>query len=232
MYKASAAHIIPTGQVFTSGKISPGRAYVPVELDGMETMAGGGLRERKKEATRMALHEAAMRLAVEHGLDEVTVEAIADAAGVSRRTFSNYFDGKEDALLYGDEQRMRSLLDRFAARPPGETSWAALRAAFHDLAGEIGEPDPRWAAQARLARAHPSVLARQLAHYATFERALADLVAARDGLPPGSARAVVMAGAFMTALRIGALAWTEQDPPRSMAEVTDEALTEMATPFT
>ncbi|MFB4301311.1 TetR/AcrR family transcriptional regulator [Actinomadura sp. NTSP31] len=196
----------------------------------METTAGG-LRERKKEATRTALHEAAMRLAVEHGLDAVTVEAIADAAGVSRRTFSNYFDGKEDALLYGDEQRMRGLLDRFAARPPGETSWAALRAAFHDLSGEIGEPDPRWAAQTRLARAHPSVLARQLSHYATSERALADLVADHDGLPPRSTRAVVMAGAFMTALRIGALTWAEGDPPRPMAEVTDEALTEMAARF-
>ncbi|MVZ99190.1 TetR family transcriptional regulator [Actinomadura sp. LD22] len=196
----------------------------------METPAGG-LRERKKEATRTALHEAAMRLAVEHGLDAVTVEAIADAAGVSRRTFSNYFDGKEDALLYGDEQRMRALLDRFAARPPDEPSWAALRAAFHELAGEIGEPDPSWAAQARLARAHPSVLARQLAHYAAFERTLADLIAGRDGLPPGSTRAVVLAGAFLTALRIGVLTWTEQDPPRSMAEVTDEVLAEMAASF-
>jgi AcrR family transcriptional regulator len=58
-----------------------------------------GLRERKKTATRQALHESAVRLAVERGVDNVTIEAIADAAEASRRTFSNYFAGKEQALL-------------------------------------------------------------------------------------------------------------------------------------
>ncbi|TDD83432.1 TetR family transcriptional regulator [Actinomadura darangshiensis] len=186
----------------------------------------GGLRERKKEATRRALHEAAMRLAVEHGLDEVTVEAIADAAGVSRRTFSNYFAGKEDALLYGDEERMSSLLETFEERPAGESSWTALRASVGVLSAQAGELDPQWAAQVRLARKHPSVLARQLAHYAEFERALADLVAARDGLP--HLRARVMAGAFMAALRIASVIWIEEQPTRSLAEVAEETLTEIA----
>ncbi|WP_141579218.1 TetR/AcrR family transcriptional regulator [Actinomadura sp. WMMA1423] len=193
----------------------------------METT--GGLRERKKEATRRALHEAAVRLAVEHGFDGVTVEAIADAAGVSRRTFSNYFAGKEDALLYGDEQRMRDILETFASRPPDESSWTALRASMNVLHAEAGELDPRWAAQTRLARKHPSVLGRQLAHYAEFERSLADLIAARDGLPPLRAR--VMAGAFMTALRIASQTWIEEQPVRSLAEVAGETLTEMAREF-
>ncbi|MES9537867.1 MULTISPECIES: TetR/AcrR family transcriptional regulator [unclassified Actinomadura] len=193
----------------------------------METT--GGLRERKKEATRRALHEAAVRLAVEHGLDEVTVEAIADAAGVSRRTFSNYFAGKEDALLYGDEQRMRAILETFASRPPDESSWTALRTSMNALYADAGELDPRWAAQTRLARKHPSVLGRQLAHYAEFERSLADLIASRDGLPPLRAR--VMAGAFMTTLRIAAQTWIEEQSVRSLAEVAGETLTEMGREF-
>ncbi|MFB4305426.1 TetR/AcrR family transcriptional regulator [Actinomadura sp. GTD37] len=189
----------------------------------------GGLRERKKEATRRALHEATMRLSVEHGLDEVTVEAIADAAGVSRRTFSNYFGGKEDALLYGGEQRMRSLLEMFEARPPDESSWTALRAAFDAVHEQFGPLDPQWAVQVRLARKHPSVLARQLAHYAEFERTLADLIAARDGLPPLRAR--VMAGAFITALRIATVTWIDERRARTMPEVVDETLTEIAREF-
>ncbi|TYB49012.1 TetR/AcrR family transcriptional regulator [Actinomadura chibensis] len=191
----------------------------------------GGLRERKKEATRRALHAAAMRLTAEHGLDDVTVEAIADAAGVSRRTFSNYFGGKEEALLYGAERRMAALLAAFESRPADESSWTALRAALSALRERPEEPDPQWAAQARLAREHPSVLARLLRQYAEFERRLADLIAARSDLPPGDVRSRVMAGAFMTALRIAASTGIEERPLRPLTELAEETLTEMARPF-
>lgn len=85
--------------------------------------AGPGLRERKKEATRQAVHEATLRLTVEHGFDHVTVEAVADAAGISRRTFSNYFTNKEDALLYGEEQQIRALVRTVRGRPADEPAW-------------------------------------------------------------------------------------------------------------
>ncbi|QFG27253.1 TetR family transcriptional regulator [Actinomadura sp. WMMB 499] len=189
------------------------------------------LRERKKEATRRALHRAAIRLTIEHGLDNVTVEAIADAADVSRRTFSNYFAAKEDAVLYGDAERMQSLMRTFQSRPPSERAWPALRNSLHALMEEIGEPDPEWAAQARLARAHPSVLARQLARWADIERSLAALIAERDGSPPDSPRPRILAGAFMSSLRIGSLAWIEQHPRRPLAVVADEHLDEMSRAF-
>ncbi|TMR28306.1 TetR family transcriptional regulator [Actinomadura geliboluensis] len=169
-----------------------------------------------------------MRLSVEHGLDEVTVEAIADAAGVSRRTFSNYFGGKEEALLYGGEQRMRALLETFATRPEDESSWTALQATWRLVHERFGDLDPQWAAQVRLARNHPSVLARQLAHYAEFERALTELIAARDGVPSAGLRHRVMAGAFMTALRVASVTWTEERSTRSLAEVVEESLAEIA----
>ena len=92
---------------------------------------GTGLRERKKEATREGLHEAALRLAAERGPDRVTIDDIADAAGVCRRTFSNYFSGIQEALLYREQERMRLLLDLIQARPAREPAWTALtRAAF------------------------------------------------------------------------------------------------------
>ncbi|MGM9471182.1 TetR/AcrR family transcriptional regulator [Pseudarthrobacter sp. YS3] len=65
----------------------------------MSNVLSPGLRERRKAETWSALHEAAASLAQQRGLDQATVEAIADSAGVSARTFFNYFPSKEDAVL-------------------------------------------------------------------------------------------------------------------------------------
>jgi AcrR family transcriptional regulator len=57
------------------------------------------LRERKKRATREALQAAALRLALERGPDNVRVEDVAEAAGVSPRTYNNYFSSREQAIV-------------------------------------------------------------------------------------------------------------------------------------
>ncbi|MGR6913848.1 TetR/AcrR family transcriptional regulator [[Actinomadura] parvosata] len=191
----------------------------------METTVG--LRERKKAETRQAVHEAALRLVVEHGLDAVTVEAIADAANISRRTFSNYFSGKEDALLYGEEQRIRALVEQVRAQPEGLTAWQALRASIEDLYQELGEPEREWALRARLARRHPSLLARQLANHAALERDLAEAVAGRESAVPGR----VLAAAFLVGLRVSTHVWTEEHEARTLREVMNETLDHLAQPF-
>ncbi|MDQ0821236.1 AcrR family transcriptional regulator [Arthrobacter sp. V4I6] len=65
----------------------------------MRATISSPLRERRKAETWTALHEAAASLAVQHGIEQTTVEAIAESAGVSPRTFFNYFRAKEDAIL-------------------------------------------------------------------------------------------------------------------------------------
>jgi AcrR family transcriptional regulator len=57
------------------------------------------LRERKKLETWHLIHDAAAELALDEDISCVTVEAIASEAGVSQRTFFNYFPSKEDAIL-------------------------------------------------------------------------------------------------------------------------------------
>jgi AcrR family transcriptional regulator len=199
----------------------------------MATMNGSpGLRERKKTATRQALHEAALRLAVERGLDNVTVEAIADAVNVHRRTFSNYFDCKEDAVLYGDEQRRLTLLDLLRARPPEESAWTALRHALRDLFPQFGEPDPQWMIETRLVRQHPSLLARQMAAMAHFERDLAQAVAERTGDQPADPmRARVMAATFLTGIRLATQLWLDEPQPRALLDVSDDVLDQISARF-
>lgn len=191
-----------------------------------------GLRERKKAATRQSLHEAAVRLAVERGLGNVTVEAIADAVDLSRRTFSNYFDGKEDAVLYGYEQGLRALLDLLRARPAEEPPWAALRQAFHGLHPRLGEPDPHWLAEIKLIRENPSLLARQLAALARVERELTEVIAERIGdQPTGSVRARVMAATFLAGVRLSMQLWLDEPRARPLAEVADAVFDQISARF-
>ncbi|MEV0193663.1 helix-turn-helix domain-containing protein [Kitasatospora purpeofusca] len=86
----------------------------------MTTPPPPGLRERKKQATREALREAALRLAVEHGPDQVRVEDIAEAAGVSPRTYNNYFASREQAIVSAlTADRETRIAAAVAARPAG-----------------------------------------------------------------------------------------------------------------
>lgn len=66
---------------------------------GPVTTGRPGLRERKKQATREALRTAALRLALERGPENVRVDDIAEAAGVSPRTYNNYFSSREQAIV-------------------------------------------------------------------------------------------------------------------------------------
>jgi AcrR family transcriptional regulator len=190
-----------------------------------------GLRERKKAATRQALHEAALRLALRHGLDGVTSEAVADAAGVSRRTFSNYFANKEEALLHADLTRMRLLLELLHARPSDEPPWTALTASARELLTHLGDRDPDWVARVRLIRQHPSLMVHQVAMYASLERDLADAISSRLPGDPTGMRARLIAAGFLAALRVATNTWLDQPVGTSLSRLVDQALRTIAAPF-
>ncbi|MFH8445001.1 TetR/AcrR family transcriptional regulator [Streptomyces sp. NPDC018026] len=141
--------------------------------------AGGGLRERKKRATRAALAEAAVRLAAEHGAEKVTVEAISAAAGVSVRTFFNYFDSRDEAFVVIDADagaRMR----RAVLEAPAELSpLAALREAMAAELAEAEQQHELWRLHAEVLHASPHLLARGVGAHMAAEADLADAIALR-----------------------------------------------------
>lgn len=87
---------------------------------------GVGLRERKKRETREALSLAAIRLTVERGWANVTVDDIAAEANVSVRTFRNYYANKAEAIAARHLDRMLRTADDLRARPAAEPLWDAL----------------------------------------------------------------------------------------------------------
>ncbi|WP_193317768.1 MULTISPECIES: acyl-CoA-like ligand-binding transcription factor [Streptomyces] len=185
--------------------------------------AGLGLRGRKKLATRRALSEAALRLAAERGLENVLVEDIADAVGVSPRTFNNYFSSKQEAIVSLVLARAAGLCDAVAAQPPEVPLWEAIAEA---AVGHVRpEESEQWRQGALLIRDTPALEAEQLRAYAGIESSLAGVIAARTGtdprtdLYPGLAASVAV-GAIRAALRH----WLDASEDRSYPDLLRRVL--------
>ena len=103
-----------------------------------------GLRERKKQATSKALRDAALRLALERGPDNVRVDDIAEAAGVSPRTYNNYFSSREQAIVAAvTAEREARVAATVAARPGGVRLSDAVVEAIVEQYTDPGSHDPR-----------------------------------------------------------------------------------------
>jgi AcrR family transcriptional regulator len=188
-----------------------------------------GLRERKKLRTRHALGAAALELAVEHGLADVTVEQIAEAADVSPRTFFNYFSSKEEAVVAADVERALVMEEHLEARPADEPVLASVRAVLREM---VGGADERWrdfVRQVRLVRANPALVPHQLAAYATIEGRLAAVIARRTGLGEHDLYPALTAAAVMSATRAATTRWLAADGEVDLAACLDEALDLLAT---
>jgi AcrR family transcriptional regulator len=140
-----------------------------------------GLRERKKIATRRALHRAALELVAERGLDAVSVDDIAARADVSPRTFFNYFSTKDDAVIGTVPTARDDLVQGLLDRPAAESPVQALRAVAGGLVAEILEDAELWPLRLRVVDAHPVLVARLMAGFAEAESVVSAAVAARTG---------------------------------------------------
>ena len=185
----------------------------------------GGLREHKKLAVRRALGSAAVRLAVERGPENVTIEDITAEADVSRRTFGNYFSSKYEAICAPGTDRARRIGAELLARPPREPLQVALvnavLAHYEDAGGE-------WLACLRLVVTAPALCGDYLKVTAEMQQALAEAIATRTGTDADrDMYPQVLAGAVTAAAQVAVSRWAA-DPPGPLRPLLRRALDQLA----
>ena len=162
-----------------------------------------GLRERKKEQTRQAIADAALRLFARRGFEEVTVAEVGRAADVSEGTVFNYFPTKEDLFYRQMESFEAALVDAVRERPAGESVPAAFRRFVLERSARLAmeEAADLIATTARIVAASPSLQAREREIVADYTLALASVVAEETGARARDVEPLVVAGALMGAQR-------------------------------
>lgn len=171
---------------------------------GDHTASAGGWREEKKRNTRRAIHQAALELMLDDEAGQVTVEEIARRAGISPRTFFNYFSAKEEALGGTGSGLAELLAAAFRERPAEESALESWRTVFLAHVAELTRDRDLWALRRQAAERSPELRATLLGAGARFERTLLDAAVERDAPSRGELRAMVESYAAIGALR-GAL---------------------------
>ncbi|WP_020387918.1 TetR family transcriptional regulator [Kribbella catacumbae] len=186
-----------------------------------------GRRERKKRETRDALMAAALRLAVEKGPDNVTVEEISEAADVSVRTFFNYFSHKEHAILGRDPDDLALALRRVREAPDGESPLTTMRLIVAHVIDELEHHETPISQRIGLIMQSPTLLTQFVVLGAEDERELAAALAERMGEPTGSPRPALIVGATTMAVKV-AMEQRKAGSDRPLGALVDEAFSLIA----
>src|ERR1700761_9416347 len=141
-----------------------------------------GLRERRRRQTSADIRDAAVRLTLERGFDKVTIDEICAEAGISTRTFFNYFPNKESAIAYGPSDIPAELVEDFVAAGPAPYSVVLnelITLAAHHLR-DVPPNREQAEGMLELAKTTPAVLAAFLADLERFQNQLTDIVSRRQ----------------------------------------------------
>jgi AcrR family transcriptional regulator len=177
-----------------------------------------GRRERKKAATRQAIADAALRLFLERGYDEVGIREIADAADVSTTTLFKHFPVKEALVFDEDADQEARLLAAVRERPQGRSIPAALRehALRYRMAATVG--DPRFTAFFDLVNSTPALRDYVQTMWLRHANALARTIAEDSGLPADDPTCAALAHFALEAPRA---ARGHDDPRRAVTRAFD-----------
>lgn len=188
------------------------------------------LRERRKHRTMETIRDASMELVIAHGLDNVTTEMIAEAAGISLRTFFNYFAYKEEALIPPPLGFPPEAAARFIA---------GTAPILEDLLGLLDERLVELERDRRniraimaIADAHPRLLAVRERTFRQYEAEFRNLLGKRLKAPPAHETPTLMAALISATFRVAMCRWVEEDNGkiRDIFEQTISALPALFNP--
>lgn len=155
-------------------------------IDGGASLASVevGRRERKKLETRRALHRAALDLFASRGVENTTVEDIADAVDVSARTSHRYFASKEGVLFSDAAERRERFATFLGDRPLDEPLLDSLRAAVHALTDAFLQDPDEHGRRLMVIRSSPTLRVLNLHHSDLLSDIVASHAAARLASDP------------------------------------------------
>lgn len=186
-------------------------------------MSSPGLRERKKQKTRWAIQEHALRLFQEQGYEQTTVDQIAAAAEISPSTFFRYFKTKEDVVMQDeyDPLLLRLLAEAPADQPPVTALRTAMSEAFHAIG-----PEEMAAVYQRsqLMMKVPALRMRALDNFTGSVDMLAEGIGGRVGRDPGEVEVRAFAGAVIGALTAAIYLWADGDGTGHPFDLIDRGL--------
>lgn len=176
------------------------------------TLPGEGLRERKRRETRQRIAEAGLRLFLAQGYEATTLDAIAAAAGISRRSFFSHFKSKDDIVMVWQGANWASLRADLLTTSPDVAPLDAVR----DIMVKHGA---RYTAEEmvaldRLMRSSESLLARKQAFQAEQELALFQTLCEVWRQPERRMALRMVAMMSMGAMKLALQAWNSQPEPR------------------
>jgi TetR/AcrR family transcriptional regulator, regulator of mycofactocin system len=177
-----------------------------------------------KRRTEAAIVAAGLELFTERGFEGTTVDQIAAAAGISRRTFFRYFADKEELFFAEDERLLQVVEDTLDGARPGEPVLDLARRATRALAAQSVADPGRRLARERLIAATPALQARQMAKTLRWERAIAERLEARGSAWPEALLAPKLALAcFQAAYQRWVL-----DPGQDLPALVDDSFAALA----
>jgi TetR/AcrR family transcriptional regulator, regulator of mycofactocin system len=195
-----------------------------------DPVSGAVRRGRPPGTSARELELISLRLFARDGFEDTTVERIAAAAGVSKRTFFRYFDSKADVLWHAFDGEVRSLRAAFSAVPREVPLMDAIRQVVVGVNRYRAEDIPELRTRMSLISSVPALQASAAHHYDAWERAVSEFAGSRLGQPAGALYPMAVGRATLAVCRAAYDRWVER-ADGDLTVYLDQALRALAAGF-